>query len=348
MSQSRVTIDKVAHRAGVSKQTVSRVLNNRPDVADATRQRVQEIVHELGYYPSSVARSLSRGKSQTLGVVGYGLEYFGPSHILSGIEKEANRLGYTLLLNLIREPERNDIGAILNDLVSRNVNGIIWAVPEIGNNRTWIEDSVRSMPVPIVFLNTRPTPNQFVVNVDNRGGARAATEHLLGQGHPKIGLVTGPTNWWEANQRQLGWRDALDAAGLEIDETLVAKGDWSAASGQSAFHHLMQAHPDLDAIFASNDQMALGVMRAALATGRRIPDDLALVGFDNIPEAAFFTPSLTTVCQDVVELGRRSVEEFAYFFDNQDPNRDRQGENEANHVLVSTELIIRESSVRTP
>jgi LacI family transcriptional regulator len=343
ISQARVTITQVARKAGVSKQTVSRVLNNRPDVADETRRRVQQVVDALGYRPSNIARSLSRGKSQTLGVVGYGLEYFGPSRILSGIEQEANRLGYTLLLNLIRQPERNDIQEIIDELVARHVNGIIWAAPEIGNNRTWIENAARTAPVPIVFLSTRPRPEQFVVNVDNRSGGRTATEHLLAQGHRQIGLITGPLRWWDAGQRLLGWQDALRAAGLPVDESLIAEGDWSAASGERAFYHLIAAHPDLGAIFACNDQMALGVIRAALASGRRIPDDLAVVGFDDIPEAAFFTPSLTTMRQDVVELGRRSVAAFAHLFH----DRPLPGQDGGNSLLLATQLVVRESSVRT-
>jgi LacI family transcriptional regulator len=341
ISQSRVTITQVARQAGVSKQTVSRVLNNRPDVADETRRRVQQVVDALGYHPSSIARSLSRGKSQTLGVVGYGLEYFGPSHILSGIEQEANRLGYALHLTLIRQPERTDIHEIIDTLVALHVNGIIWAAPEIGNNRTWVESVSRSVSVPIVFLSTRPRPDQFVVNVDNRSGGQMATAHLLAQGPRKIGLITGPLHWWDALQRRLGWQDALIAADLPVDETLIAEGDWSAASGERAFHHLTAAHPDLDAIFACNDQMALGVIRAAYGAGRRIPDDLALVGFDDIPEAAFFTPSLTTMRQDVVELGRCSVEAFAHLFhDNHPPTPDG-----SNSLLLSTQLVVRESSV---
>jgi LacI family transcriptional regulator len=341
MSQSRVTITQVARQAGVSKQTVSRVLNNRLDVADETRRRVQEVVDALGYRPSSIARSLSRGKSQTLGVVGYGLEYFGTSHILSGIEQEADRLGYTLLLNLIHQPERADIHEIIDELMALHVDGIIWAAPEIGSNRTWIEDVSHSVPVPIVYLSTRPRPGHFMVNVDNRSGGRMATEHLLAQGHRKIGLITGPLHWWDAYQRRLGWQDALLAANLSFDETLIAEGDWSAASGERAFHGLVAAHPDLDAIFACNDQMALGVIRAAYATGLRIPDDLALVGFDDIPEAAFFTPSLTTIRQDVVGVGRRSVEALTQLFQ----DRPLPTQDGGNSLLLSTELVVRESSV---
>jgi LacI family transcriptional regulator len=343
MNRSRVTITQVARQAGVSKQTVSRVLNNRFDVADETRRRVQQVVDALGYRPSTIARSLGRGKSQTLGVIGYGLQYFGTSHILAGIEEEANRLGYTLHLQLIHQPERADIHAIIDELMALRVNGIIWAAPEIGRNHTWMEALARSAPAPTVYLSTRPQPNQCVINVDNRSGGRTATEHLLAQGRRKIGLITGPQHWWDAYQRQLGWQDALTAAGLPVDETLIVEGDWSAASGERSFHALFAAHPDLDAIFAGNDQMALGVMRAAYTTGRRIPDDVGLVGFDDIPEAAFFTPSLTTMRQDVVGLGRRSVEALAQMLQDQPLAQDGDSS-----LLLSTQLVVRESSVLNP
>ncbi|MBI1296537.1 LacI family DNA-binding transcriptional regulator [bacterium] len=341
MSQVRITITQVARSAGVSKQTVSRVLNEHPDVADETRRRVQQVVDALGYRPSSIARSLSRGKSQTLGVVGYGLEYFGTSRILSGIEQEADQLGYTVLLNLIRQPEDNDPYPILDKLAALHVNGIIWAAPEIGNNRTWIDDISRAVSVPIVYLSTRPRPNQLVVNMDNRSGGYTATQHLIQQGRRKIGLITGPLHWWDALQRRLGWQDALLAADLPVDESLLVEGDWSAASGEVAFQRLLTAHPDLDAVFACNDQMALGVIHAAHADGRRIPSDLALVGFDNIPEAAFFTPSLTTMHQDVVALGRRSVEAFAHLFD----GRQLPAQDDGSNLLLPAHLVVRESSV---
>jgi len=162
MVKRRVTIKQVAKEAGVSTQTVSRVINDRPDVAPETRQRVLQVIDELGYRPSNIARSLIQGRSCTLGVVGYGLEYFGPSRTLSGIEQQANELGYSLLLNLIRQPERNDVDQILRELLSRYVDGIVWAVPEVGSNRAWIQEEAPRLSVPVVFLSMHPHPNQGV------------------------------------------------------------------------------------------------------------------------------------------------------------------------------------------
>ncbi|NIO69659.1 MAG: substrate-binding domain-containing protein, partial [Anaerolineae bacterium] len=308
MVKRRVTIKQVAKEAGVSTQTVSRVINHRPDVAPETRRRVLQVIDRLGYRPSNIARSLIQGRSYTLGVVGYGLEYFGPSRTLSGIERQANELGYSLLLSLIRQPEKNDVEQILRELLSRYVDGIVWAVPEIGNNRDWTQQEIPQLSVPIVFLSTQPRPNQSVVAVDNRSGGRMATKHLLDQGYQNIGLITGPLDWWEARQRQLGWQDALQE--VTTEDNLVVKGDWTAESGERGLRQLLEQRPDMDAVFVCNDQMALGALQTARQMGVRVPEDLALVGFDDIPESAYFYPPLSTVRQDMVELGRRAVREL--------------------------------------
>ena len=188
----RVTIKQVAREAGISTQTVSRVLNNRPDVAAETRQRVQGVIARLGYQPSRIARSLIQGHSSTLGVVGTGLDYFGPSRTLVGIVDRATDLGYTLCLNLVRRPEANDVGQLLQDMVAQHVDGIVWAVPEVGSNREWIRERGFQLPVPVVLLSTEPHANLSTVCVDNRAGGRMATQHLIEQGYRQIGLVSGP------------------------------------------------------------------------------------------------------------------------------------------------------------
>lgn len=337
----RVTIKQVAREAGVSTQTVSRVINDRPDVAPETRRRVQDIIDRLGYQPSNVARSLIQGRSFTFGVVGYGLDYFGPSYTLSGIEQEASDLGYTLLLSLTRQPETNSVAQLLGDMLSRHVDGIIWAVPEIGENRTWIRDQAYKLSVPIIFLSMEPQPDQFVVAIDNYGGGLMATRHLVSRGCQNIGLITGPLDWWEARQRKLGWQEALDGAGLLRRDGFVAEGDWSAASGERGLHQLLTRHPEIDGMFACNDQMALGALKAARQLGRRVPEDLAIVGFDDIPEAAYFYPPLSTVRQDVVELGCRAVRKLSQAVE--------MGQSGAvptpDTILLQPELIVRESSI---
>jgi LacI family transcriptional regulator len=337
----KITIRDVAAGAGVSRQTVSRVLNDKPDVAPETRQRILEVIDRLGYRPSNIARSLTQGRSFTLGVVSYGVQYFGPSHTLVSIEHQANELGYTLLLGLMRQPAMSG-AQLLHELLSYHVDGIIWAVPEIGDNRDWMQKEICELTVPVVFLDTQPCPNLSVVNVDNRWGGYIATQHLLAQGYRNIGLITGPLDWWSARQRKLGWQDALQEASLPVGDRLVLEGTWSARSGERGVGELLEQHPDVDALFACNDQMALGGLKAARRLGWRVPEDLAVVGFDDVPEAAFFCPPLSTVRQNLDELGRCAVRELDRLIQARQLG---QSEFESQTVSLRPELIVRESSI---
>jgi LacI family transcriptional regulator len=341
---SRTTIADVAHAAGVSKATVSRVLAGQTKyVRDQTRQRVLTAIDELGYHPSNAARSLKSKRSFTLGIVGYGLEYFGPSWTLSGIEQEASELGYTILLHLIRQPETNNVEQLLNEMQSHYVDGVIWAVPEIGNNHDWLEDKNLRLSVPIVFLTMRPHTDQFVVAMDNRGGGLVATRHLIAQGCQNIGLITGPLDWWEARQRKLGWQEALQSAGLPVKNSMIVEGNWSANTGEYGLAQLLTRHPEIDGVFVCNDSMALGTARMARERGLRVPQDLAIVGFDDIPDAAYFCPALSTVRQDMVEFGRRAVRELGEAIKANQSDAPFTPKN----VSIQPELVVRESSIRT-
>lgn len=304
------TIVDVAQRANVSAGTVSNVLTGKRAVALATRERVLRAVEELGYQPNLLARSLVNRSTNTIGVVAYGLEYYGPSRTLVGIEQQAAALGYSLLLDLLHRPDSQDVDAVLAELTARRVDGIIWAVHEVGDNHAWIDaERLRSLP-PVVFLTMEQRPCATIVATDNRAGARLATQHLIGVGRRTVGILIGPTSWWEVRERMAGWRSALETAGLEASPELVAEADWTAAAGEAALQALLARRPDVDAIFACNDQMALGALHCCLAGGRRVPDELAIVGFDNTPESAFFWPALTTVRQHLAELGRVAVNEL--------------------------------------
>jgi LacI family transcriptional regulator len=303
----RVPIHQVAREAGVSIQTVSRVTNNHPDVAPETRQRVLEVIERLGYQPSRIARAM-RGYSRTIGVIGWGLEYFGPSRALSGIELRASELGFTFILNLVRQPETYDAGRILEDMFSRHVDGFIWAIPEIGDNMRQVKEKAPDLPIPIVFTDAEPGPSIHVVENDNRMGGKLAVEHLLAQGYRTIGLITGPLPWRSARLRHQAWSEALVAAGLPDDGSLVEAGDWSAASGALALRRLLARRPDIDAVFVCNDQMALGAIQTTRQLGLRVPEDLALIGYDDVPEAGFFCPPLSSVAQPMLELGRMAVD----------------------------------------
>jgi LacI family transcriptional regulator len=339
---SRPTIADVARVAGVSKATISRVLAGQTKyVREETRQRVLQAINELGYHPSSAARSLKSKRTFTLGIVGYGFEFYGPSCTLCGIEQEASKLGYTILLNLIRQPETNNVEHLLGKMLSRDVDGIIWAVPEIGDNRAWLKHKTHRLSMPIVFLSMEPQPGQSVVTIDNFSGGLMATRHLIARGCQNIGLIAGPLDWWEARQRKLGWREALKSVGLPNTDSLIAEGNWSAASGERGLNQLLTRHSEIDGLFACNDQMALGAMKVARQLGRQVPKDLAIVGFDDIPEAAYFYPPLSTVRQDLVKLGCRAVRELGKVIEAK-----RSGDSPPPEtILLQPELIVRESSI---
>ncbi len=340
--RERVTIDQVARRAGVSRQTVSRVINNHPSVAPGTRLRVQKVISRLGYQPNALARSLVRRRSHTLGVVATGLEYYGPSGTLVGIEHRATELGYSIALNLLHRPQVDDVAQVLNSLLSRQVDGIIWAVPEIGANRTWLQMKTPHLPVPIVFLSMHPADNLPVVSVDNRAGGRLATTHLLSQGYRHIGLIAGPLDWWEAQERKCGWEEALRGAGMAVESRQVFEGDWTASSGQEGFGFLSDQFPEMDALFACNDQMALGALQASRRRGRHVPADLGIVGFDDIPESAFFWPPLTTVRQELRKLGGIAVDQVSQMIA---ANHGELCLGRSQMIWVAPQLVVRESSV---
>ncbi len=307
----RLTIKEVAEAAGVSTQTVSRVLNNRPDVSPETYDRVKQIITDTGYAPNMMARSLTQGRSHILGVVAYGLEYFGPSRVLTGIEQQAADMGYAISLNLIHEPATNDVDELLSSLFSRQVDGIIWAIPEVGTNRVWSHGRSPGFPVPVMLVGGMDGQTTLPsIGIDNVAIGRLATEHLLAGGARNVAIVTGPLAWWEAQQRRAGWRATLRAHGLDASDDLAAVGDWTANSGEQALYRLLEASPDIDAIFASNDQMALGILHGAHRLGRRIPEDLSVIGVDNIAEASHFWPSLSTVGQPLREAGALAVRDI--------------------------------------
>jgi len=344
----RLTIKEVARAAGVSTQTVSRVLNNRPDVAPETFERVRQIIEDTGYAPNMLARSLTQGRSHTLGVVAYGLDYFGPSRVLTGIDQQAAEMGYSISLNLIHVPETDDVDRLLNNLVSRQVDGIIWAIPQVGNNRAWSRTVGPDFAVPVVLVGGMDDQTALPsIAIDNRAIGRTATEHLLAGGARRVGIITGPLTWWEAQQRELGWREALAAHGLVAEDRLIAVGDWTANSGEDGLDTLLEREPELDAVFASNDQMALGVLHGAHRLGRRIPEDLSVVGVDNTADASHFWPSLTTVHQPLRDAGALAVREIDCSIGRARDVRRAPDVAIAEVTLLEPELIVRESS-RTP
>ena len=341
MSFRQTTINDVAKRAQVSVSTVSNVLTGNRPVSEGTRERVLQIVEETGYRPNRLARSLVSRSSKTIGVVASGLGFFGPSRTLVGIEQEASERGYTLILSLIHEPATPEVEPVVANLITHQVDGIVWAIPQIGRNRIWWREAANRLPVPVVFLNHQAWQGSVCVDVDNRYGGYIATRHLLDAGFKHIGLITGPQDWFAAEMRRQGCEDALCAAGRPIETRQIAVGDWNPLSGEQALYALRAAYPEMDAVFVSNDQMAIGAMRAASDLNLRVPDDLAIVGFDDIPEAAFTQPRLTTIRQPVVEVGRLSV---ATLTDIIAAENDAAATGQQSPILLQPELIVRESS----
>ncbi len=340
---SRPTIKEVAAASGVSTQTISRVINERPDVSPETRKRVQEVINKLGYRPSALARSLIRRRSHTLGVVTAGLNYTGPSRTLNGITAAVEQAGYALLLKELPRFDANSNEPIFQALVSRHVDGIIWAVQEVGENRNWINKLALDFDIPIIYLTMEPRENISVVSINNYVGERLAMSHLLEQGYKHIGHISGPLEWWEARQRMKAWKDALQEGGVEFREDFWVEGNWSSASGTRAAEKLFEQYTDMDAILVANDQMALGAMQIAHQKGLRIPQDIGITGFDNLPESAFFGPPLTTVNHDQYNLGKLAVEEIIKIIES---GWDEEVPTQPKSIILEPALIVRASSLR--
>jgi len=343
LKSGRATIKEVASAAGVSTQTVSRVINDRPDVSPETRKRVQDIIDHLGYQPSALARSLIRQRSYTLGVVTAGLKYIGPSRTLSGITGAAEKAGYSLLLKELPQFNANNVAPIFQTFLSRHVDGIIWAVPEVGENRTWVNRLSLDLDIPVVYLAMKSQEKICIVSINNYLGGQLAMSHLFEQGYRHIGHISGPLDWWEARERMAAWRDMLEEANIEVRDEHWVEGNWSSASGLRAIEKLLKGYPEMDAIFVSNDQMALSVLQYACRNGLRIPDYLGVVGFDDIPESAFFWPPLTTVQQDQFNVGEVAVEEIIKIIESgwhdQEPVRPKS-------IMLAQTLVVRQSSLK--
>ncbi|HEY9525449.1 MAG TPA: LacI family DNA-binding transcriptional regulator [Anaerolineales bacterium] len=339
----RATIKEVATVAGVSTQTVSRVINERPDVSAETRKRVQEVIKQLSYQPSALARSLISQRSYTLGVVTAGLRHIGPSRTLSGITSAAEEAGYSLLLKELPSYYTEDTTPIFKGFLSQHVDGIIWAVPEVGENRRRVKNLPADIEIPLVYLTMGTQSNLSIVSVDNYLGGRMAMSHLLKQGYRKIGHISGPLDWWEARQRMAAWKDIVQEAGLEYNDGYCVEGNWSSASGALAIEKLWDQYADMDAVFVANDQMALGAMQFFAEKRVRIPEELGIAGFDNIAESAFFYPPLTTIQQDQNKIAKVAVAEVIKIIEagwnGSDPV-------EPKSIVLPPTLIVRQSSLR--
>ncbi|MFF4589734.1 LacI family DNA-binding transcriptional regulator [Streptomyces sp. NPDC001388] len=298
---ARPVMDDVAKLAGVSKQTVSRVLNDNPAVRAETREAVRAAMRTLGYRPSRSARSLASGRTRMLGVISFDAARYGPASTLTAINTAAQEAGYLVSSIALDTADKATVVQAADRLSAEGADGVIAIAPQLWVARALAE---ARLDTPLVVMDNDLGDGTPMVTSDARTGARKATEHLLALGHPTVRHVAGPTGWTSADRRADSWRDTLKAAGAEIHPPLI--GDWSADSGYDLGRELA-GDPSVTAIFVSNDQMALGVLRALHEAGRRVPEDVSVVGYDDIPEAAHFLPPLTTIRTDFTDIGTISL-----------------------------------------
>lgn len=328
-----VVMRDVARLAGVSHQTVSRVLNGHPSVRPETRTRVVAAMRALNYRRNLAARTLVTRRSRTLGLVAFETTLFGPAATLYGVEQAARDAGYFVSVASVRSLDRDSVLAAIDRLCEQSVEGIVAIAPK-RSVISALAQAPAGLPVVGVGGAGAAVPT---VRIDNVAGADLATRHLLALGHRSVHHVAGPPDWPEARARLDGWRAALRAAGAPVPPP--HRGDWSARSGYQHGQRLA-ADPSVTAVFCANDQIALGVLRALHEADRRVPGEVSVVGFDDLPESAYFIPPLTTVRQDFAELGRRSLELLV----DQLAGADRV----SRRILLTPEFVPRASSAPPP
>ncbi|WP_086730383.1 LacI family DNA-binding transcriptional regulator [Streptomyces carpinensis] len=291
----------VARIAGVSAQTVSRVLSGHPNVQEKTRAKVLAAVEQLGYRRNNAARMLSSGRSRAIGVVTLQTNFYSRAAVTSGIEHAAQAAGYTVSTATTTSLDTSAIEAALSRLADQGVEGVVLSVP-LAHSSERIEQFTRA--VPTITIDGSRTDATEVVAVDQALAARLATRHLLDLGHDTVWHIAGPEEWLEAAARRDGWRATLEEAGRSVPPPL--EGDWSPASGYR--NGLVLARiPEVTAVFVASDEMAFGVIRALHEQGRRVPQDISVVGVDDIELAEYCSPSLTTVAQPFAQMGTLAV-----------------------------------------
>lgn len=321
------SIRDVARLSGVSHQTVSRVLNNHPSLRPETKQRVLDVIAELQYKPNRAARALVTSRSHTIGILAASSTQYGPASSIAAIEAASRAAGYWVSTANIDASDTSSIADGLAHLAAQGIEGLVVIAPQA---RVFGTFSRLSIDVPYVTLQSVGGEN--ALTVDQIMGARMATRHLIELGHRHIYHLAGPQAWMEAEARMRGFLEEMGAQ--DVPTTAPILGDWTAEFGYHAGRELLTVR-DFTAIFASNDQMALGLMHAIRDAGLEIPRDVSVIGFDDIPEAAHFWPPLTTVRQDFEELGRRCV---ALLLGELDPAASEH------HQTIVPELIVRGST----
>lgn len=324
----RASIYDVAKRAGVSHMTVSRVMNGHPNIRESTRVRVVEAIEALNYTRSSIARALVTKRSMRIGVFLDGPVHFGSNSVLRAFEIAARRRGYTVNTLSADEHVETQIDESVFEFARHGIDALCIIAPRASSI-----DKLRRSALDLLTLVVKDAPEEgmHTFAVDQRAGAREAVRHLIELGHREILHLAGPSDWYDAQARASAWRDVLTDAGLTVRE--LSEGDWSADSGYE-FARTVELG-DATSVFVANDQMALGVMHGLRERGIRVPDDVSVVGFDDMPEASHYLPPLTTVRQDFVGLGEQLVDALVAIIDGQDGVVPK---------LVSPTLVVRDST----
>lgn len=328
---ARVGMTEVARLAGVSQKTVSRVVNGEQYVSEAVRERVLAVIAEVGFRPNAAARALVTRRTRRLGVVAVASAQHGPAATIAGVERAAAERGYYVSVARVREETASGLQAAVDELLAQEIEAIaISEATDIGHPDIRVP---AGMPILSFDMPDRSQrPSELLVAGDEVSAARRVIEHLLGLGHRTVHHLAGPPGWTASRRREAGWRSALEAAGRPIPA--AAGGDWSPASGHDAMVALLADRPT--AVFAANDHMAIGAIRAIERAGLRVPDDVSIVGFDDIPESEYLSTALTTVRQDFEGRTAFAISLLIDAVEGRPPS-------DAVHV-VPTELVVREST----
>jgi LacI family transcriptional regulator len=330
-----LTLEDIAKEAGVSRSTVSRVVNNHPNVRETVRKRVLEVIQSTGFHPNAAARTLASQRSWMIGLVlprsvsSFFTDPYFP-RLTQGIAQACNQYNYTLGLFLVGSKE--DEEKIFPRVTRQGLlDGILVQSGQIGDQLT---NRLVNSDIPLIIAG-RPFQSEGVsfIDVDNTNAAYSAVSHLIRLGNQRIGTITGPTNTTVSLDRKEGYLKALVERGRNVDESLIAESDFTEAGGYYAMQQLLPARPD--AIFAASDMMAFGAIRAIREAGLRVPENIAIIGFDDLPQASLSNPRLTTVRQPIVQFGAKAVETLIDLIEN--------GIQPARRIIMDTELVIRDS-----
>jgi DNA-binding LacI/PurR family transcriptional regulator len=329
----KANIRQVAALAGVSHQTVSRVLNGHPSIRPATRERVLKVIEDVNYRPNSAARALATSKTNRIGVIVDSAVEYGPSSTLRGVESAARAAGYSVTSASVGDGSSVGPSVAFEHLMAQGIDALCVIAPRSSSLDRLRESKI---PVPALVVKAATDDEFLTASVDQELGAVLAVRHLVDLGHRRIAHVAGPLDWLDAMARHQAWQSEVRAAGLE--ELDVVVGDWTADYGYEVSRRPGRL-PDCTAIFAANDQIALGLIHGFAERGIRVPEDISIVGFDDLPEAKHFLPPLTTVRQDFRALGERSVAVLRAELEGRELDR---------RSVIAPLLIVRSSTDRPP